>query len=167
MSWDEPTTPQQGDQVKMKEIVNKLVIVRPLEYKEKLITKPKPDGGEAIFADLAVFDQDGGNSATIYRHVLIMNGYLVGAFKGSVANKSPLLGTIYEGVNTKGNPPFHFKSLTGVPKARAIGDAWWATHETEFMTQPDAFGEPEDKPKSNLEQMRQENPWLNSDEAPF
>lgn len=168
--FDDPVVAPQGDKVNVKELLNKLVIVRPLEFEPKMITVHKPDGGEAVFANIAVIEPIDGEPYKVYRRALFMQGYLVGAFKGSL-NRN-LLGTIYEGVPKKGNAPFLFQSLAGNEKAVSMAKAWMALHESELLATPEpAFGEPAPdsagQQPSTLESMRAaRNPWLN-DEPPF
>lgn len=158
--WDEPTAAPSGDRVDIALFVNKLIIVRPLEYVESMVTIHKKDGAEAVFADVAFLDAYEGQPYKIFRRVLFMQGYLVGSFKASVGKR--LLGTLTLGVATKGKPPYHFKSLTDNPKAAPMASAWWKDHETEFMTQPEPVF---DDAKPSAETQRQSDPW--GDEPPF
>ena len=162
--FDDPIEAPQGDRVEMKVFVNKLIIVRPKSFQEKFVTIHKPDGGEAVFANIALLDTYEGAPWKIFRGVLVMQGYLIGAFKGSLDRN--LLGTLYLGQATKGKPPFHFKSLKDNPKALEQAKAWMAEHEAEFMAEPEPqFDEP-GTGRSTLDTMRAEdNPWI--DQPPF
>lgn len=161
--FDDPTEAPTGDRVEMKTFVNKLIIVRPKSFRDDLVTIHKPNGAEAVFANIALLDEYEGQPWRIFRGVLVMQGYLIGAFKGSM-NKN-LIGTLYLGQATKGKPPFHFKNLRENATAMAKGREWMSQHLDEFLTDP--AGDFEAEPgKSTLDTMRAEaNPWL--DEPPF
>lgn len=167
--FTDPTATPMGDKVTMDTFVNKLVVVRPREFTDKMKTEFKPDGAEAVFADIALLDPIEGEPWKIYRRVLVMQGYLVGSFKGSLG--AILLGTIHYGERKTGQkPPYKFASLTGNPQAVARATEWMKAHEAEFMKDPEpVFEEPEAAAKkpTTLDSMRDNNPWLNSDEAPF
>lgn len=168
--FDEPTEVTMGDKVAMETLVNKLVIVRPIDYVKSKITEFKPDGAEAVFANIALLEPYEGEPWKIFRSVLVMQGYLVGAFKSSLERN--LLGTIYLGERKAGQkPPYKFKTLTDNPKAVATATEWMRKNEAEFLKAPAAsFAEPAEtagKKPSTLDSMRdQSNPWLN-DEPPF
>lgn len=166
--FDEPVAQAMGDKVSMDTFLNKLVIVRPIDYKKNQITEYKPDGAEAVFANIALLEPYEGEPWKIFRSVLVMQGYLVGSFKGSL-NRN-LLGTIYHGQRKTGQkPPFMFKTLTDNAKAVAAATEWMRANEEEFLKGPEvSFDNPgPDQPKSTLDSMRSEaNPWLN-DEPPF
>lgn len=165
--FDEPVQAPMGDKVAMEVFVNKLVIVRPVDFTDAMKTEFKPDGAEAVFANIAVIQPIDGEPWKIYRRVLVMQGYLVGAFKGSL-NRN-LLGTIYLGQRKTGQkPPYMFKTLTDNPKAVETATAWMKEHEEEFLAAPEpSFDEPVAEKRSTLDSMREAaNPWL-SDEPPF
>lgn len=169
--FDEVEQSAPGDKVSMDELLNKLIIVRPLEFTDKMKTEFKPDGAEAIFADIAVIDGFGGEPWKILRRVLVMQGYLIGAFKNSL-NKN-LIGTIYQGQRKSGQkPPFMFASLKENPDASAKGKAWMADNRTEFLNPPGATFD-DAKPSAETQRAKQsENPYLNratgfTDEPPF
>jgi hypothetical protein len=162
--FDDPVAAPMGDRPEMKIFVNKLVIVRPKLYEASKITIHKPDGGEAVFANIALLEPHEGESYKVFRNVLIMQGYLVGDFKGSLGRN--LLGSIYLGPKTKGLPPFMFKSLKGNPKAVEIATAWMAAHEAELLADPDPVFDEPGNGRSTLDTMRAEsNPW--AEEPPF
>lgn len=167
--FDEPVAPVMGDKVSMDTFVNKLVIVRPIDFKKSQVTEYKPDGAEAVFANIALLEPYEGEPWRIFRSVLVMQGYLVGAFKGSL-NRN-LLGTIYRGQKKSGQqPPFMFKTLTDNAKAVETATKWMQANEAEFLKGPEvSFDDPgPDKPKSTLDSMRSEsNPWLDGGEPPF
>lgn len=168
--FDEPTEVTMGDKVAMDTFVNKLVIVRPVDYVKSKITEFKPDGAEAVFANIALLETVEGQPWKVYRGVLVMQGYLVGAFKGSLGRN--LLGTIYLGERKAGQkPPFKFKSLTDNPKAVETASKWMQANEAELTASPEpAFDEPAagTKKTSTLDSMRDAaNPWLDSGEPPF
>ena len=167
--FDDPKAAPMGDKVSMDTFINKLIIVRPREFTDSMKTEFKPDGAEAVFADIALLEPVEGEPWKIYRRVLVMQGYLVGAFKGSL--NSRLLGTLHYGERKAGQkPPYKFASLTGNPAAVKRATEWMTAHEAEFLADPEpVFEEPTaatSKP-STLDAMRDNNPWLNSDEAPF
>lgn len=166
--FDDPTEAAAGDRVEMKVFINKLIIVRPKSYRDDMVTihtALKPNGvAEAVFANIALLEPYEGEPYKVFRGVLVMQGYLIGAFKGSL-NRN-LLGTLYLGPPTKGKPPFHFKSLKDNPVAVERGQAWMATHADELLADPEPqFDEP-GTGKSTLDTMRAEaNPWM--EEPPF
>lgn len=168
--FDDPTQAPSGDKVSMDTFVGKLIIVKPVEYTDSMKTEYKPDGAEAVFANIAILDGHEGEPWKIFRRVLVMQGYLVGAFKNSVgASKNPLLGTIYLGQRKSGQkPPFMYQSLKDKPKPLEIARAWMAEHRDELLAAPEPeFGEPEKTAgKSTLDAMRTNNQWLD-DEPPF
>ena len=164
--FDEPTLAPIGDKVSMDTFVNKLIVVRPTKYTDSMVTEFKPNGAEAVFANIALLEAYDGDPWKIFRGVLVMQGYLVGAFKGSL-NRN-LLGTIYLGQRKSGQkPPFMFRSLTTNAKAVEMAQAWMRQHEEEFLAAPEpVFEEPDAGRKSTLDTMRDANPWL-SEEPPF
>lgn len=164
--FDDPVATPMGDKVSMDTFLNKLIIVRPVEFKRDQKTEYKPDGAEAVFANIALLEPVDGEPWKIYRRVLVMQGYLVGDFKGSL--NLNLLGTIYHGERKPGQkPPFKFRSLKTNPKAVDRATAWMREHEVEFLAEPEpVFDEPVAEPRSTLDSMRASgNTWI--DEAPF
>jgi len=162
--FDDPTEAPTGDRVDMKTFVNKLIIVRPKSYRDDMVTIHKPNGAEAVFANIALLEAYEGEPYRVFRGVLVMQGYLVGAFKGSL-NRN-LLGTLYLGPATKGKPPFLFKSLKDNAKAVELGKAWMAQHEAELSADPEPVFDEPGTGKSTLDSMRAEaNIW--ADEPPF
>lgn len=168
--FDDPVQQPQGDYVKMEVLVNKLVIIRPLEFKRDQKTEYKPQGGEAVFANVAVLQPIDGEDWKIFRRVMFMQGYLVGDFKGSL--NINLLGQIYEAVADRKpgqKPPYKFRTLKTNEKALAIAAPWMREHEQEFLTDPvQVFGEVSfgEEKKSTLDSMRAEaNIW--AEEPPF
>jgi len=167
--FDDPTQAPIGDKVSMETFVNKLIIVKPVEFTDKMRTEYKPDGAEAVFANIALLEPYEGEPYRVFNRVLVMQGYLVGAFKGSVGKPNPLLGTIYYGQRKAGQkPPYMYKSLTDNAKAVETAQKWMADHEDELNAVPEAvFVEPDAKKPSTLDSMRADNnPWL-SEEPPF
>jgi hypothetical protein len=139
-----------------------------VDFTDKMKTEYKPEGGDAVFANIASLQPHDGEPWKIYRRVLIMQGYLVGSFKGSI-NKN-LLGTIYLGQRKTGQkPPYMFKSLKDNPQAVEQATAWMRLHEEEFLATPEpSFEEPEAGKKSTLDSMRDaSNPWMDAQEPPF
>lgn len=168
--FDEPTPVAMGDKVSMDTLLNKLIIVRPIEYKKDQKTEYKPDGAEAVFANIALLEPIEGEPWKIYRRVMVMQGYLVGAFKGSLG--ATLLGTIHHGQRKTGQkPPFMFQSLKDNPKALEVATAWMRLHEAEFSAEPEpVFEEPTaaaGAKASTLDSMRSNNPWMDSEAPPF
>jgi len=165
--FDEPVATPLGDRVSMETFLNKLVIVRPVEYKNDQKTEYKPEGAEAVFANFALLEPVEGEPWKIYRRVLVMQGFLVGSFKGSL-NRN-LLGTIYYGQRKTGQkPPYMFKTLTDNPKAVSTATEWMRLNEAEFLNDPaPVFDAPDEQKRTTLDSMRDSNPWLDSGEAPF
>lgn len=168
--FDEPTPVAVGDKVSMDTFLNKLIIVRPVDYTKDMKTEFKPDGAEAVFANIAIIDGHDGKPWVVFRSVLVMQGYLVGAFKGSL-NKN-LLGTIYHGERKKGQkPPFMFSSLKSNPGAVKAGGEWMALHRAELLSAPAAFDEPDTKPSAESMRSASVNPYMTpggfTDEPPF
>lgn len=157
----------QGDRVTMDVFVNKLVIVRPVEFTDTMKTEFKPDGAEAVFANIACLEPIDGEPWKIYKHVLVMQGWLVGDFKRSL--RKNLLGTIYLGERKSGQkPPYKFQDLAQNEKALAVASPWLKANRAEFEKelQPD-FADVNDKPTADSSrQAVNDNPWL-SEEPPF
>lgn len=167
--FDDPTQAPMGDKVSMEIFIGKLIIVKPMEYTDTMKTEFKPNGAEAVFANIAILDGYEGEPWKVFRRVLVMQGYLVGAFKGSVGSgKNPLLGTIYLGQRKSGQkPPYMYQSLTDKPKAVKVASEWLAEHRDELVASPPPeFTEAETGKPSTLESMRANNPWMD-DEPPF
>lgn len=163
--FDDPAEVAAGDRVDMKTFVNKLIIVRPKSYRDDMVTIHKPNGAEAVFANIALLEPYEGEPYKVFHGVLVMQGYLVGAFKNSINRNR--LGTIYLGPPTKGKPPYMFRTLTDNPKAVERGKAWMMEHEAELLASPEpVFDEPAGERRSTLDTMRsQDNPWI--EEPPF
>lgn len=166
--FNDPVQAPSGDRVSMETFLNKLIIVRPVEFKRDQKTEFKPDGAEAVFANIALLEPIEGEPWKIYRRVLVMQGYLVGDFKGSL--NINLLGTIYHGDRKPGQkPPYKFRSLKSNQKALDIAAPWMREHEAEFMAEPEpVFGEVAygEEKRTTLDTMRPDNnPW--AEEPPF
>jgi hypothetical protein len=166
--FDDPVAAPMGDRVPMETFLNKLIIVRPLEFKRDQKTEFKPDGAEAVFANIALLEPIEGEPWKIYRRVLVMQGYLVGDFKASL--NINLLGTIYHGDRKPGQkPPYKFRSLKSNQKALDIAAPWMREHEAEFLAEPEpVFGEvvQGEEKRTTLDTMRSDsNPW--AEEPPF
>lgn len=166
--FDEPNTVAPGDRVPMDVFLNKLVIVRPVEYTDKMKTEYKPDGAEAVFVNIAIIDGYEGEPWKVFQRVLVMPGYLVGAFKNNL--NGTLFGTIYHGQRKSGQkPPFMFQSLTDRPEQVAKGKAWLAEHRDK-LTGSVAFTEPEKATADSMRQQANTNPYMQPgfvDEPPF
>ena len=122
-----PDTPDEDREfIPIKRCKGKLLIVRPLEYRrEGYVTVHKPDGTDVVFCDIALLDPiheardlddklyPGFAAGHQFRNQAILQGYLKGTFKRYIGGT--LVGTIYEGVATKGNPPLMFQDLSGDP----------------------------------------------------
>lgn len=169
MTFGDPEQLPMGDKVSMDTFINKLIIVKPVEFVRSMKTEFKPDGAEAVFANIALLEEHEGEPFKVFKRVLVMQGFLVGAFKGSIG-KDPLLGTLFYGERKSGQkPPFKFQTLTKNPKAVERAQAWLDQHKAE-LNEDASFGEPEavSTGKSTLDSMRAQqdvNPWL--DEIPF
>lgn len=117
----------------------KLLIVRPLEYqKEGFTTVHKPEGTDVVFADIAVLDEirpavdaddndlPGFPAGQQFRNQAILQGYLKGTFKRYIGKT--LIGTIYNGVATKGKPPMMWQDLSGDAGQLARGQKYLALY---------------------------------------
>lgn len=111
------------DFIPIKRCKGKLLIVRPLSYqREGYVTIHKPDGTDAVFCDIALLDPiheardlddklyPGFAPGHQFRNQAVLQGYLKGTFKRYIGGT--LIGTIYEGVATKGNPPLMWQDLS-------------------------------------------------------
>jgi hypothetical protein len=167
MGFNDPEQQPSGDRVSMDTFINKLIIVKPLEFVAAMKTEFKPDGAEAVFANIALLDEYEGEPYKVFKRVLVMQGYLVGAFKNSVGKADPLLGTLVYGERKTGQKaPFKFETLTKNPRAVAKAQEWMDAHADE-LKESSSFAEPEadgGKP-TTLDAMRSNNPWI--DEIPF
>lgn len=138
---DGPT--ENGDYIPIKRCKGKLLIVRPLEYqREGFVTVHKPDGTDAVFCDFALLDPiheardledklyPGFAAGHQFRNQAVLQGYLKGTFKRYIG--STLIGTIYEGVATKGNPPLMWQDLSADMACVQRGQSFMAAHP-EFL----------------------------------
>lgn len=163
--FDEATPVAQGDRIEggMDSLVNKLLIVRPKEFVTDMVTEFKPNGAEAVFATIACLDPIEGEPWKVFTKALVMQGYLIGAFKASI-NKT-LIGTIVLGERKAGQkPPFKWQALNDKPKAVERGKAWRAQHGHLLDKEPD-FDEAAASEKPSAETSRKAS-W-DDEEAPF
>lgn len=129
--------------IPIKRCKGKLLIVRPLEYqREGYVTVHKPDGTDAVFCDFALLDPiheardledklyPGFAAGHQFRNQVVLQGYLKGTFKRYIGGT--LIGTIYEGVATKGNPPLMWQDLSKDHSCVARGQHFMAAHP-EFL----------------------------------
>jgi hypothetical protein len=120
-----------GDYIDMKAAVNKLIVVRPLEYRTDFKTTFSPDGTDVVFADIAVVDDvdpQTGLQGRVYRSQAILQGHLKGTFKRHLGEM--LVGLLYLGAPTKGRPPFLWHDLHGDPNAVARAQAWVVANQS-------------------------------------
>jgi hypothetical protein len=121
----------------------KLLVVRPLKYeKEGVVTIHAPDGTDAVFIDAALLDPinaavnaddeelPGFEAGTQFRDQMILQAYLKGTFRRYL--DKTLIGTIYKGVATKGNPPLMWQDLSGDPECVRRGQQFLMAHP-EFL----------------------------------
>lgn len=161
--FDETPELPQGDRLAngMDSLVGKLLIVRPKEFTDKMITEFKPDGAEAVFANVACLDPIEGEPWKVFSRLLIMQGNLIGAFKRSM--DKTLIGTIYLGQRKAGQkPPFMWQALNDKPGAVAKGKAWRGEHGHLLDKEPE-FDEAAATPSA---ETSRKNSWDN-DEPPF
>ena len=131
------------DFIPIKRCKGKLLIVRPLEYqREGYVTVHKPDGTDAVFCDFALLDPiheardlddklyPGYAPGHQFRNQVVLQGYLKGTFKRYIGGT--LIGTIYEGVATKGNPPLMWQDLSTDVNCVNRGQRFMAAHP-EFL----------------------------------
>lgn len=172
--FDDVAQPETGDRVSMDTFLNKLVIVRPVSKTDSMKTEFKPDGAEAVFVNIAIIDGHEGEPYKVFRRVLVMQGYLVGAFKNSIGGT--LLGTIHLGERKTGQkPPFKFMSLKGDADIVAKGKAWMAAHAGELAEAVPEFGDAPSAETQRAKAQASSNPYLNrtpsasayDDEPPF
>ena len=129
------STPEAGEYIDLKAAVQKLLIVRPLEYKTDFKTTFSPDGTDVVFCDIAVVDDVDpatGQQGRVYRSQAILQGYLKGAFKRKIGEM--ILGMIYLGPPQKGRPPFMWHDLFGDPTAVKRGEDWLLANQS-FLVQ--------------------------------
>lgn len=132
-----PSTPsaEERDYVKWADVLNKLMLVRPLEYRSDFKTQFSPEGTDVVFADIAVVDEIDpatGQQGRIYRAQAVLQGFLKGAWKRQVGNT--VIGMVYQGPPTKGRPPFMWHDLYSDPGAVARGQAWLQNNQS-FLVQ--------------------------------
>lgn len=133
----------ENDFIPMKRCKGKLMIVRPLEYqREGFVTVHKPDGTDVVFCDIAILDAiheardlddklyPGYAAGHQFRNQSVLQGYLKGTFKRYIGGTT--IGTIYEGVATKGNPPLMWQDLSGDPTCVQRGQQFLGAHP-EFL----------------------------------
>jgi len=130
-----PSDAEEREYIDLKASVNKLLVVRPLEYKTDFKTQFSPEGTDVVFADIAVIDdvdQATGRQGKVFRAQAILQGYLKGAFKRKVGEM--ILGMIYLGPPQKGRPPFMWHDLYADPNAVARATAWVQENQS-FLVQ--------------------------------
>lgn len=122
---------------------NKLLIVRPVEYRASgVVTMHQPDGTDAVFADIALLDAipeaenelgdkfPGFAAGEQFRNQMILPGYLKGTWKRYIGHT--LIGTTYFGPPTKGKPPIMWMDLADNADCVARGQVFMAAHP-EFL----------------------------------
>lgn len=130
----------------------KLLIVRPISYqKEGVVTIHAPDGTDAVFIDAALLDQinpavntddeelPGFAAGTQFRDQMILQGFLKGTFKRYLGQT--LIGTIYKGVATKGNPPLMWQDLSADVNCVQRGQQFLLQHQEFLLPVAAAFAE--------------------------
>lgn len=141
-----PSTPapaEERDYVKWGDVLNKLMIVRPLEYKEDFKTQFSPEGTDVVFADIAVVDEVDpatGQLGRVYRSQAVLQGFLKGAWKRQVGNT--IIGMVYQGAPTKGRPPFMWHDLYGDAAAVQRGQAWLQANQSFLVALTPSAPEP-------------------------
>lgn len=183
------------DFIPIKRCKGKLLIVRPLEYqREGYVTVHKPDGTDAVFCDFALLDPiheardlddklyPGYAPGHQFRNQAVLQGYLKGTFKRYIGGT--LIGTIYEGVATKGNPPLMWQDLSTDINCVNRGQQFMAAHPEFLVPQkatittvtpepasPPAYSPPASSPVSpaagsGYQGYQQPDPWAQQPSAP-
>lgn len=124
-----------SEYIPMARCKGKLLIVRPLKYQQEgFVTIHKPEGTDAVFADIAVLDpilpavNEYGDELTgfaaghQFRDQVVLQGYLKGTFKRYIG--STLIGTIYFGPRDKGKPPMMWQDLSNDTQCVARGQSF-------------------------------------------
>lgn len=125
------TPSNDGDYIDMKAALNKLMVVRPLEYRTDFKTTFKPEGTDVVFCDIAVIDDvdpQTGQQGRVYRDQAVLQGYLKGAFKRRVGDM--IVGMLYLGPKKLGNEPFMWHDLITDPNAVARAQAWVTANQS-------------------------------------
>lgn len=120
-----------GDYIDMNAALNKLMIVRPLDYRTDFKTTFKPEGTDVVFCDIAVVDDvdpTTGQQGRVYRDQAILQGYLKGTFKRRVGDM--IVGMLYLGPQKLGNRPFMWHDLIEDPGAVARAQAWVTANQS-------------------------------------
>lgn len=133
--------------IDLKAALNKLLIVRPLEYKQDFKTQFSPEGTDVVFCDIAVVDdvdQATGQQGKVYRSQAILQGFLKGAFKRKIGEM--ILGMVYLGPPQKGRPPFMWHDLYGDPNAVARATTWVQQNQSFLVQLSPSAAEPSGPP---------------------
>lgn len=158
--FDSPSKEERpkGDRVEVSDLVDKLLIVRPMEFVTGFKTEYKPDGADAVFANIAIPGEN-----VMYKSALIMQGFLIGDFKNSIGKN--LVGVIYLGQKKPGQkPPYMFRDLNGNEKAMAVARPWMAANKAEFIK---PLVSEFDSPSAETQRAAAKaDPWAD-DEPPF
>lgn len=151
------TPDEDRDFIPIKRCKGKLLIVRPLEYRrEGYVTVHKPDGTDVVFCDFALLDPiheardlddklyPGYAAGHQFRNQAILQGFLKGTFKRYLGGT--LIGTIFEGVATKGNPPLMWQDLSTDPTCVQRGQSFMAARPEFLIPVPVAITAAESEP---------------------
>lgn len=132
-----------GPFIPLRRCRNRLLVARPVKYqKEGFITSNAPDGTDVVFCDFALLDGlpeaenelgdklPGFPAGQQFRNQSVLQRYLIGTFKRYIDHT--LIGTIYFGQPTKGQPPIMWQDLSGDPASVQRGQVFLQQHP-EFL----------------------------------
>lgn len=138
-----PADGAEREYIDLKASVNKLLIVRPKEYRTDFKTTFSPEGTDVVFADIAVVDDIDpvtSQQGKVYRDQAILQGYLKGTFKRKIGEM--IVGMLYLGPPQKGRPPFMWHDLFGDPNAVARATAWVTANQSFLVNLAPSAPEP-------------------------
>lgn len=125
--WSVPSETSSGDLFPAQELNGALLLFTPKEYRTGVTTVHGVK--DVVVADVAVIgarkDANGNwqacppEQSELLENNAVFSGFLIGALKGKV-NNGMVLGKLYQGPATQGNPPWMLADPTEADKAAAM-----------------------------------------------
>lgn len=128
MTWDgqfrDPTMPV-GDRFGCEDAQGKVLVVRPIQYIESMMTKMRDQPTDAIKVDVVNLNAAPGEQEW-YQATLWFGGRLVGLFKRHIGQ--PFVGYVQKERTPQGFMAWNFVSMAEDPAATQAAQAWVARH---------------------------------------
>lgn len=125
--WGVPSETANSELLPTAVLNGQLLLITPREYKQNVTTQHGVK--DLVVADVAVIGghRDGAGNwsvcppeqSTLLESQAVFGGFLIAALKGKV-NAGMVLGRLYQGVATKGNPPWMLSDPTPQDQAAAM-----------------------------------------------